>query len=279
MGRRNALKTLGGGLVISILMSGRGTLAESSGVERDLDSYDWYAELSRLPGIQMSGSEKIAMLMYPGFTALDLIGPYHFLATMMGAEIYLVTNQPSLAPVKSDFGIAIQPTVTIADCPRDINILFAPGGTAGTVAAANDERTLDFMHDRALRAEFVTSVCTGSLILGAIGALRGKKATSHWSVRHLLGQFGAIPTHARVVQDGNVITGAGVSAGLDFGAGLVGRLRGEAYAQSSMLTAEYNPEPPFRGGAYEATPPLVARPIKAMFEEFVSEAKQIEVRR
>jgi cyclohexyl-isocyanide hydratase len=238
-------------------------------------AYDWHEELSNVPGIKMMGNEQIAMLMYPDFTALDLVGPYHFFAGMMGATVHLVTNQSDLRPVKSDLGLAIQPTITMADCPKDLDILFAPGGTTGTIAAANDPATIAFMADRASRAGYITSVCTGALILGTIGALRGKRATSHWSVRNLLGQFGATPVDQRVVQDGNVVTGAGVSAGLDFGLALVSIMRGQPYAAASMLTAEYHPVPPFPGGTPETTPKSVRDPIAALFDDFVASAKAL----
>ncbi|MFT3940224.1 DJ-1/PfpI family protein [Rhodopseudomonas sp.] len=119
------------------------------------------------------------MLLYPGFTALDLVGPYHFLAGMMGARVHLVTTRGALAPVPSDMGLAIAPTVTFADYPKDVTILFMPGGTDGTLAAARDARTLAFIRDQASRTDYVTSVCTGARILGSAGLLNGKRATSH----------------------------------------------------------------------------------------------------
>ncbi len=235
----------------------------------------WHDDFSALPGVKMQGNEKVGMLLYPELTALDLVGPYHFLAGMMGVEMHLVTNQPDLRPVRSDFGLAIEPTVTIENCPRDLTILFVPGGTTGTIAAARDPRTIAFLRDRASRAQFITSVCTGSLILGAAGLLTGRRATSHWSVRDLLGQFGATPVNQRVVRDGPIITGAGVSAGLDFGLSVVSQLRGQPYAAASMLTAEYHPEPPFVGGTPETTPAVVRRPMTTLFEPFVAEAKKL----
>ncbi|WP_295807163.1 DJ-1/PfpI family protein [uncultured Nitratireductor sp.] len=223
------------------------------------------------------GNEDIAMLLYPGFTALDLVGPYHFFAGMMGARVHLVTNQTDLRPVESDMGLAIEPTVTLADCPQALTILFAPGGTDGTLAAARDPATIDFIRDRASHTQFVTSVCTGALILGRAGLLQGKRATTHWSVLPLLTQFDAEPVDARVVQDGNLITGAGVSAGLDFGLSIVARLRGQPYAAASMLTAEYHPEPPFEGGTLSSTPKNVSEPMTALFAPFVQEASKLRI--
>jgi putative intracellular protease/amidase len=232
-------------------------------------------ELAELAGARVRGDEQIAMLLYPGLTALDLVGPYHFLGNMPGATVHLVTNQPDLRPVPSGIGMAIQPTVTMADCPEDLTVLFAPGGTSGTIAAARDPATLEFVRDRAARARFVTSVCTGSLILGAAGVLKGRMATTHWSVLSLLTRFAAIPVSERVVTDGHVITGAGVSAGMDFGLSLVARLRGRPMAESAMLMAEYAPDPPIPGGTWDTTAPDVARPTAGLLKEFVAEAETL----
>ncbi|MCO5081384.1 MAG: DJ-1/PfpI family protein [Rhizobiaceae bacterium] len=228
-------------------------------------------------GMRLDGNEQIGMLMYPGFTALDLIGPYHSLASMPGATVHLVTNQRDLSPVPSDLGVAMQPTVTMDDCPRDLTVLFTPGGTAGTLAAARDGATLEFIRDRAKRAVYVTSVCTGSLVLGAAGVLNGKRATSHWSVRPLLSEFGATPVDSRVVVDGNVITGAGVSAGLDLGLSLVAQLRGKPFAESVLLVAEYDPEPPFPGGSLHTARPEIAAFTASTLEGFVADARKLGV--
>lgn len=231
-------------------------------------------QLMKLFGEKLMGNEQIAMMLYPGFTALDYVGPHHFLAAMPGAKVHLVTNQPDLRPVPSDLGLPIQPTVTMADCPRDLTILFLPGGTAGTLAAARDKATIDFVRDRASRAQLVTSVCTGSLVLGAAGVLKGKRATSHWCVVPLLGQFGATPVNERIVRDGNVITAAGVSAGLDFGSALVAELRGKPLAEAATLIAEYAPEPPFPG-TVETARPEIAGAAAAMLQNFVTDAKTL----
>lgn len=232
---------------------------------------------SRGPGLDGQGEEQIAMLLYPGFTALDFVGPYHFLAGM-GATVHLVTNQSDLRPVPSDLGMAVQPTVTMADCPTHLTVLFTPGGTSGTLAAARDGATIDFMRDRASRATYVTSVCTGSLILGVAGVLRGRRATSHWCVVPLLSQFGATPERSRVVRDGNVITGAGVSAGIDFGISLVEELRGRMMAEAGVLMAEYAPEPPVTGGTLETARPEIAELLTAGLEGFVADASTLRTR-
>src|SRR5690606_3634445 len=176
--------------------------------------------------VDEEGVDQIGMLIYPGFTALDFVGPHHFLGNLPNAKVHVVTTQPDLAPLASDLGLMVQPTTTMADCPSDLTVLFMPGGTAGTIATASDKKVLSFVADRASRARYVTSVCTGSLILGAAGVLRGRRATSHWATVPVLERFGANPVRERVVRDGSVITGAGVSAGIDFGITLAEELRG-----------------------------------------------------
>ena len=215
-------------------------------------------------GPGMMGKEQVAMLLYPGFTALDLVGPQFFFAGMMGATVHLVTTEPDLAPVQSDLGLAIAPTLTMANAPRDLDVLFVPGGTQGTMNAMQRKDVIAFVADRGARAKHVTSVCTGSMILGQAGLLNGKRATSHWMARPVLTEFGAIPVEARFVTDGNVTTGAGVSAGLDFGIALVETLRGKPYAAALMLQAEYDPEPPFSGGTLATTDPAVAAMMAQM---------------
>ncbi|WNG23845.1 DJ-1/PfpI family protein [Cystobacter fuscus] len=231
---------------------------------------------SQVPGQKaQKGQEQIAMLLYPGFTALDFVGPYHFLAGMGNAKVHLVTNQPDLRPVPSDGVLAVQPTVTMADCPTHLTVLFTPGGTKGTLAAARDGATIDFMRHGASRATYVTSVCSGSLILGVAGALHGKRATSHWSVLPLLSQFGATPERSRIVQDGHVITAAGVSAGIDFGISLVMKLRGKKVAEQRVLLAEYAPEPPLNGGTLETARPEIRELSTASLAEFVADASTL----
>jgi putative intracellular protease/amidase len=217
--------------------------------------------------------DQIAMLVYPQMTALDLIGPQYLFASLMGATVHLVGK--SLAPVTSDTGVTVTPTATFEDCPRDLTVLFTPGGTNGTLAAMQDAETLAFMADRGSRARYVTSVCTGSLILGAAGLLKGYRATSHWSTRDVLADFGAIPTDARVVRDRNRITGAGVTAGLDFGLQMVAELRDATYAQNVELLCEYDPQPPFHSGSMRTASPEVQATMRGMLAGFVSRAHDV----
>lgn len=226
---------------------------------------------------QDSGLDHIGMLVYPGFTALDFVGPHHFLGNFPGAQVHVVTTQPDLSPVASDLGLMVQPTTTMGDCPADLTVLFVPGGTAGTIATARDEQVVEFIADRASRARYITSVCTGSLLLGAAGVLEGKRATSHWATMQTLERFGAIPVRERVVRDGNVITGAGVSAGIDFGITLAEELRGRLFAEASVLISEYAPEPPIVGGTLETARPEVVALLERNLAPFVADANELKV--
>jgi len=239
--------------------------APDMGQDMDMSGYD--------PKVHWMGNEQIAMLMYPGMTVMDLIGPQSMFGALMGAKVLLVAK--SLDPVTSDAGVTITPTATFESCPRDLTVLFTPGGTDGTLAAAVDPETRAFMADRGSRAKYVTSVCSGSLILGAAGLLKGYKATSHWSVRHVLAGFGAIPTDARVVRDRNRVTGAGVTAGLDFGLTMVAELRDRTYAECCQLMSEYDPHPPFNAGSMRTAPANVKAPMVKMLTAFTKKAEAL----
>ena len=169
--------------------------------------------------------------------------------------------------------LAIVPTAMFDECPMDLDIICVPGGSAGTLAAMQDEATIAFLRDRGSRAKYVTSVCTGSLVLGAAGLLRGYRATSHWAARDVLQVFGAEPVDARVVTDRNRITGGGVTAGLDFGLTLVAQLRDETYARALQLLAEYQPAPPFNSGTPAAAGPEATAMMASMFTQFVTDAR------
>jgi cyclohexyl-isocyanide hydratase len=196
---------------------------------------------------------KFGLLLFPHHTALDLVAPQLLMATMMKTEVHLVWKNKD--PVPTDSRFSIVPTTSFAECPTDLDVLCVPGGPRGTAEMLADEDVLRFVADRGARARYVTSVCTGSLILGAAGLLRGYKAASYWAVRDVLSTFGAVPVEARVVEDRNRITGGGITAGLDFGLLLSARLRGEETARLQELILEYDPQPPFRSGSI-----LTARP-------------------
>jgi len=215
--------------------------------------------------------EEIAMLVYPGMTALDLIGPQQVFGYLMGTHVHLVAKTKDL--VVSDTGVAIQPSKTFADCPQPVDILFVPGGGKAMVALMSDEDTLTFLAERGKTAKLVTSVCSGSLILGAAGLLRGYKATSHWAVRDVLPLLGAELVATRVVQDRNRITSGGITAGIDFGLRIAAQLRGEDYARALELTLEYEPQPPFGSGTPEKAPPNVEKATRAMYEPLHTAAR------
>jgi len=229
---------------------------------------DMGPDMNKVPWM---GDEQIAMLVYPGMTIMDLIGPHCMFGSLMGATIHIVAK--SLDPVTSDAGLTIIPTATFDTCPRDLTVLFTPGGTDGTLAAASDPDTLAFMAERGSHAKYVTSVCSGSLILGAAGLLKGYKATSHWSCREALAGFGAIPTEARVVRDRNRITGAGVTAGLDFGLSMVAELRDQTYAECAQLMSEYDPDPPFNAGSMKTAPTYVKKAMIELVADFTKKAE------
>jgi cyclohexyl-isocyanide hydratase len=277
--RRTLLAGFSAAAALAPMMALQRAMAADTPPDQRVGSQESHDALGTAPDLKMYGSEVVAMLLYPGFTALDLVGPQYFFASLMGATVHLVTNQTDLTPVKSDLGLAIAPTMTMKDCPKDLTILFTGGGLQGTLNAMKDAATIDFIADRASRATYVTSVCTGSLILGQAGLLKGKKATSHWAAMDALPYFDAIPVNERVVTDGNIITGAGVSAGLDFALALTAELRGVGYAQAMRLQAEYAPQPPVPGGTLETTDPQIAKLMGDMLAPFPGMVKEVAAAR
>ncbi len=199
--------------------------------------------LDILNNIDSQKKLSVAMVLFHRVTLLDLIGP----ATALGfhADVHLVAK--TMDPVASDQGVKILPTCTFDECPKDLDVLFVPGGV-GVLDAMMDLELLHFVRDRGERAGYVTSVCTGSLIQGAAGLLKGYEATTHWGWHEVLSSLGAIPVKKRVVHDRNRVSGGGVTAGLDFGLGLLAILRGEEAARTVQLMMEYDPEPPFDVG-------------------------------
>ena len=192
-------------------------------------------------------SLRVAFLVYPNVTQLDLTGPAQVLSRLGDVTINLVWK--SLDPTPTDSGFALLPNATFADC-AEADILCVPGGF-GCVDVMLDDEALDWLRKIGERAQWVTSVCTGSLILGAAGLLEGYRATSHWAWREHLRLFGAEPAADRVVFDRNRVTGGGVTAGIDFALALMGQIRGEDYARAVQLGLEYDPHPPFDSGTPE----------------------------
>ncbi|MGJ0508154.1 MAG: DJ-1/PfpI family protein [Methylocystis sp.] len=203
---------------------------------------------------------QIAMLIYPSMFDVDLIGPQTFLSRLDDADVFHVWRDRG--PVVSDLGVTYHARHDFESCPADLDILFVPGGLKGTIPAMRDPAVIGFLADRGARARYVTSVCTGSLLLGAAGLLDGYKATSYWMVRDLLPLFGAELAPARVIIDRNRITGGGATAGLDFGLTLASLLCGEAHAKTLQLLVEYDPQPPFDAGAPERAPAAIVEGIE-----------------
>ena len=198
---------------------------------------------------------RFGILVFPNVQQLDLTGPYEVFATAQGAEVVLVWKDRN--PVLSSTRLSLTPTATFDDCPR-LDVLCIPGG-GGVNPLLEDQAVLRFVRERAAEARYVTSVCSGALVLGAAGLLKGKRATTHWNAHDFLAHLGAIPVAGRIVEDGSLITAGGVTAGVDFGLLLVARLLGKLEAEIVQLSLEYAPAPPFRSGTpAEASPEVLA---------------------
>ncbi len=203
----------------------------------------------------------VGLLLYPRLTQLDLTGPFEVFARAPGARVHLIWKTRD--PVVADRGLAITPSATFADCPK-LDLVCVPGGP-GQIALMDDRETLAFLRAAAQGCRYVTSVCTGSLVLAAAGLLTGVRATCHWSSIDQLELLGAVPVRERVVHDGNRITGAGVTSGIDFALYCVAEVFGAAEARRIQLALEYDPAPPFDSGSpASADPALVAEARKRM---------------
>ncbi|HEY8336296.1 MAG TPA: DJ-1/PfpI family protein [Tardiphaga sp.] len=201
----------------------------------------------------------IGLLVFPQVTQLDLTGPLQVFARLPGATVHLIWKR--IEPVPSDSVLTLLPTVTFEDCPQ-LDVICVPGG-AGSDDMANDAETLAFLRRQAAGARYITSVCTGALVLGAAGLLQGYRSTTHWSALEFLAAFGAIPTATRVCIDRNRISGGGVTAGIDFALTLVSILADRTTAEAIQLAMEYNPAPPFSAGSPDAAPPEVLALVTA----------------
>lgn len=186
----------------------------------------------------------IVFCLFPGVTQLDMTGPAQFLSRLPNARVEVAAK--TAAPVATDSGFAIAPSTTFEDCPA-ADIVCVPGGH-GVADALGDTETIAFIARQAAGAKWVSSVCTGAFLLGRAGLLSARRATTHWAYAHLLPLVGAVHEPARVVEDGNVVTAGGVTAGIDFALTLIAREAGEEWAQSIQLSLEYDPAPPFASG-------------------------------
>lgn len=207
----------------------------------------------------------IAFLLFPNVTQLDLTGPAQVLSRLSNARLDLVWK--TLEPVPTDAGFSILPTATFADVPR-ADILCVPGGFGINAVIADDE-AMAWIQAVGADATWITSVCTGSLILGAAGLLDGYRAGCHWAQRDMLTLFNAIPVDARTVVDRNRVTGGGVTAGIDFALTLTAMIRGDAHAKAVQLSLEYDPAPPFDSGSPEKADPAILEAVKRRTAQLV----------
>jgi transcriptional regulator GlxA family with amidase domain len=215
----------------------------------------------RAEGAEMSDFP-VVFPLYPRLNQLDFTGPVEVLARLPGARIVLAAA--SAGPLAADCGITFADLRALDDV-GECALLCVPGGL-GCADAMGDPLYLGALRRLAARARYVTSVCTGSLLLGAAGLLQGRRAACHWAFRDLLALFGAIPDAARVVRDGNVFTGGGVTAGIDMALTLMAEIAGPEHAQAVQLALEYAPDPPFDSGRPESAPPQILAAARQRYE-------------
>jgi cyclohexyl-isocyanide hydratase len=214
---------------------------------------------------------QFGLLVFPNVQQLDLTGPYEVFATWPRARVRLVAR--TLEPVTSSTGLVLKPDLSFEEAPR-FDVLCVPGGP-GVNALMDDEATIAFVRAQAEAARFVTSVCTGALVLGAAGLLRGKQATTHWASHHLIETLGAKPVHARVVRDGNLVTGGGVTAGIDFALTVIAELAGREVAEAIELGLEYAPAPPFNAGSPRTAPAAAVKAARERLAPVVEERRRL----
>ncbi|HTN04105.1 MAG TPA: DJ-1/PfpI family protein [Planctomycetaceae bacterium] len=226
------------------------------------DAADAKVQLSEMkfPPMHTGRKPEIGMLVYPGLTLMDMLGPQTVLST--SCNVHLVWKNDDL--IESDTGVVLKPTGAFGACPKELDAIFVGGGP-GQIAVMRDPEVLKFLADRGQRARYVTSVCSGSLVLGAAGLLQGYKASCHWALHPAIALFGATPEVGRVVTDRNRVTGGGVTAGIDFGLVLLAKLVGDDIAKMTQLALEYDPAPPFDAG----TPKKAGEKITKMVHDWI----------
>jgi cyclohexyl-isocyanide hydratase len=212
----------------------------------------------------MSAPLQIGLVIFPKVTQLDFTGPLQVFSSVPGAKVHLIWKR--IEPVASDSVMMLTPTTTFADCPQ-LDVICVPGG-AGTDDMVNDAEMLEFLRRQAKGAKYITSVCTGSLVLGAAGLLKGYRATTHWSAMDHLAPFGVVAEKTRVCVDRNRITGGGVTAGIDFALTLVSIMVDRQTAEMIQLRLEYNPAPPFNSGSPDTAPPEILAAMRERIAPF-----------
>ncbi|MEA5503369.1 DJ-1/PfpI family protein [Halotia wernerae UHCC 0503] len=208
----------------------------------------------------------IGLVIFPGMTQLDITGPHQVFALMPNTCVHLLWK--SLQPVTSNEGMTILPTTTFDDCPS-LDVLCVPGGAAGQVEMMRDAEVLEFLQQQGKTAKYITSVCTGSLILAAAGLLQGYRAACHWAFRDQLAMLGVEVGTERVVVDRDRITGGGVTAGIDFGLVVAAHLCGEETAKLIQLLLEYNPAPPFNAGSPENAGEVLVAQVRKLGRKMI----------
>lgn len=217
---------------------------------------------------------RIGSLLFPQLDQIDFTGPFEVFSRLPGATLHLISKEKK--PLRDARGLLLMPEQTLAEVPR-LDLLHVPGGP-GQAALMEDDATLAFLRQQAAHARCVFSVCTGALLLGAAGLLKGRKATTHWAAFDLLPYFGATPVNERVVKDGNLVTAAGVTAGIDGALRVAALLCGDQQAQAIQLQLHYAPEPPFTSGTPGTAPPEVVRSVCAGYQA-LTEARLATARR
>jgi len=207
----------------------------------------------------------IAILIFDRITALDAVGPYEVLSRLPGARVTFVAAAPGQYRTENGM-LALTADRAFGELPHP-EVILIPGGF-GTRALINDEPTLEWIREADKTTEFTTSVCTGSLLLGAAGLLAGRQATTHWMVLEKLREFGAEPVSERIVEQGKLIMAAGVSAGIDMALLLAARIAGDEVAQAIQLGIEYDPQPPFNSGSTKTAPPAIVELVRARADQF-----------
>lgn len=213
---------------------------------------------------------QIGLLLFPRLTQLDLTGPFEAFARVPNAKVHLIWK--NLDPVISDVGLSILPTTTLAECPN-LDVICVPGGP-GMNDLLEDEEVLSFLRRQGETARYVTSVCTGALVLGAAGLLKGYRTATHWASMEFLEAFGATPVKTRVCVDRNRITGGGVTAGIDFGLFVASQLADRKTAEKIQLYMEYNPEPPYQAGSPDTAPAEVVSEFKSYVEGMLQRRRE-----
>ncbi len=203
----------------------------------------------------MSEPINVVFVLFPNLTQLDFTGPLQVLSRLPDARVHLAARE--MRPIETDAVLTLNPTCAFDDCPP-ADVLCIPGGF-GVDDAIKDPALMRFVKAQAAKARYVTSVCTGAFVLGAAGLLKGKRATTHWAYHDELTKVGAVPVKERVVRDGNIFTGGGVTAGVDFAFTLMAEIAGADHARAIQLGLEYDPAPPFDAGApHKASPAALA---------------------